>query len=132
MTAGRRRAARVNSLGAVASALRNEARFSVKARTPFVRKRSAGRAADFEIAVLSVVWCQNARVPYVSRSARFVLPAPAGIATTMTAANAASAKMPPQMRPGLRSPRYSRKPVCFIAVSPRFDLPAAPTTRTCG
>ena len=70
MTAGRSRAARVNSLGAFASAWRSEARFSVKARTPFVRKRSAGRAADVAIAVLSVVWCQNARVPCVSRSAR--------------------------------------------------------------
>src|SRR5262245_57601773 len=47
MPAGRRRAARVISLGAFASAVRSEARFSVKARTPFAPKRSAGRAADF-------------------------------------------------------------------------------------
>jgi hypothetical protein len=43
--------------------------------------------------------------------------------TTMTAANAASAKMPPQMRPGLRSPWCSREPVSFIAVSPRLISP---------
>src|SRR5919197_5190876 len=93
-TAGRSRAARVNSFGALASAVRSDARFSVKARTPFVRSRSAGRAADRATAVLSGVWCQNARVPCVSRRARFVLPAPAGIATTTAAASAASPSAP--------------------------------------